>query len=212
MSWGLKLPSLKPPKIKLPKPADLFVPPKPPIPPFAPPIVKSTANTVHAFLSAPIKSTIAADPLLAWAQTGKWQNHGDRTKAGVHELYKEDRIAQALGVREQDVVTVVNIVAVVVVVYFGGAFLGAWGGSGTAAAGAGAASTGTGLTAAGVTEGLTAAGAVAKLVKPKPKVIGGEMVQASAPTEAELLNPEKTSGGGLTLAGSLLGLAAFFIF
>lgn len=190
----------------------------PPLPPFTPAPVKSTLQKATNFLTAPIKSTIAADPLLSWAQTGRWSSHAARTKAGVHELYKEDRLAQRLGVREKDVVTVVHVVTVVVAIYFGGSFLSSGtSGSGATAAGTGTTAAGTGVTVSGVVEGIGAVGTVAGMVAKKPgspagEVIGGEVVANESPEElaarAEREKPTATSAGGLGLAGTIIALGA----
>lgn len=181
-------------KLKFPKPSKILLPPKPPLPPFTPPVIKKNVEAVSNFLTAPIKSTIAADPLLSWVETGKLASFHNRTKAGVHELYKEDRLAQRLGVKESSVVTVVEIAAVCVAIYFGCSFAAsALSGAGSASAGAGAASAGAassggGISFAGVTaaagtasEVIGAGGAVAAVVAPKSNTgseqeIGGEFV------------------------------------
>ena len=118
----------------------------------APPIVQQ----LHTFLNAPIMSTIAADPILSWAETGRFSSHGERTAAGVHELYTQDRLAQALGVKESDVVKVVEVAQVIVAIYFGGAALGLWG-EGSAVAVSAPAATAT-YTVEGVAYTSTSAG------------------------------------------------------
>lgn len=110
------------------------------------------SDTVFNFLAAPIRSTIVADPLMSWIQTGKLGSYHNRTKAGVHELYKEDRVAQRLGVKESSIVTVVEVVGICVAIYFSCGFASSAlaGVGGSAGAGAGAAGAGVGATGAGV--------------------------------------------------------------
>lgn len=193
-----------------PSPSRLLTPPKPPMPPFVPaPIAKATEKAYN-IMAAPIRSTIAADPLLSWAETGHFTPHNKRTRAGVHELYKEDRLAQRLGVREKDVVTVVEVAQVVVAIYFGGSFLA---GGSTAGAGAGAATTGGGVLA-GVSGAVETASTVVglagtvKSITTKPKAAAPDASQTTTIAGEQTKPADQTSAGGVGLLGALaLGAA-----
>lgn len=138
---------------KLPSPSQVLLPPAPPkSAPFA-----ATATKAYNFMAAPARSTIAADPLLSWAEKGHFTNHRQRTREGIHQLYKEDRLAQRIGIREKDVVTAVEVVEVVVAIYFAWSFASELGSAGGSAAGGGTASGG-GVAAATATPTVAATG------------------------------------------------------
>lgn len=187
----------------------------------APPVVQK----VHNFATAPIKSMVAADPIMSWVENDfKFQSHGARTKAGIHAMYKEDRIAQALGVREKDVVTVFEVAQVAVGLYFGGSYLlslgsgsaGAGAAAGTAAAGgagAGTAASGVGVagTVGGYLNTVKQAGAVVSAVTAKPsQKPAAEPVADPQETAAKQATPNKVAAGVGLAVGAVLLKALIF--
>lgn len=183
---------------------------------------------IRDIATAPLKSVVKADPLLNRLTTGHFtggfKGFRERTAQGVHELYKVDKLAQRLGVKEKHVVNVVMVAGVVVATYFtAGAASGALSGAG-AGAGAGA-GVGTGLTT-GITAGdiLTAAQAVRSIQQARGAKKEQQEAQAQAEREAvtasemekqavaaqqavKPADPAKAIGAGLilvALAASLL--------
>lgn len=112
-------------------------------------------------IKAPIKSTLAADPLLSKLRTGHLQGgfkgFKARTAAGVHEIYKTDKLAQKLGIKESAITNVVMVVGAVVAIYFtaGAASSAMGGGAAAGAGGAGAAGAAGGISAGTYLTGAT---------------------------------------------------------
>jgi hypothetical protein len=140
----------------------------------------SLFTTIRDFVQAPMTSFVAFDPILNKLKTGKFNlsvsSYKQRVAAGVHELYKEDRLAQKVGIKETSVVKVAVIAGYVVAAYFtAGAASGMFSG-GTSA--------GTGLTASNVYEGVSVISALDKANQQKKAAAEQQAAQAAAQSQA----------------------------
>lgn len=144
---------------------------------------------IRDVVTAPAKSFIAFDPLAHKLATGKFslsvKGYKERVAAGVHELYKNDRLAQKLGIKESSVTKVAVVAGYVVATYFT-----AGAASGLLSSGGAAAGGGTGITAAGAGEAASAALSAAKMLQQK-KAAEQEIArqQALQPVAPEPLTP-----------------------
>lgn len=144
-------------------------------------------TTIRNFVTAPVKSLVAVDPILNRITTGHFRGgitgYKQRVAGGVHEMYSQDRLLQKLGVKETSIVKVAVVVGYVVAIYFtAGASTGAMAGGGGAGAG--------GITAAEAEQGISLALALDKANKQKKARAEAEAQNAAAQQAATVADQQ----------------------
>jgi hypothetical protein len=137
-------------------------------------------TTLRNFVTAPVKSLIAVDPILSKITTGHFRGgitgYKQRVAGGVHEMYSQDRLLQKLGVKETSIVKVAVIAGYVVAIYF----------TAGAASGAMSGGVGAGVTAGEVESGLSIAMALDKANKQKKAAADAAAQNATAQQASDL--------------------------